>query len=353
LIVIVFAINFAYAQWTNVSGTNNIANTNSGNVGIGTTSPGATLSVNGNGNFYQEINVAGVSGGTSTFWGALTVQNNKATTLTGTLDVTGQTTMAGNVGINYAPQSNIRTFIYDNSANYGLVVQQDGTGPIASFTNGGISRLYVASSGIGIGTTSPAYLLDASGVIHSSVSSGNNLIISKVTGASLAFDNGSGTQTGMIEAGTSDNHLEFWTNTATNSGIAERMRITNTGNILVGKTSQTNPGYILDVAGPVRANEIVVNTNGADFVFEPTYKLPSISSIEKYIKLNHHLPDIPSAKQMQAEGLSVGENQVKLLQKVEELTLYLIEKDKQLKAQQEQIDALIVKVNALVKQTSK
>lgn len=105
------------------------------------------------------------------------------------------------------------------------------------------------------------------------------------------------------------------------------------GNILLGKTTQSNSAYKLDINGKARANEIVVNSTGADFVFDSTYKLPSLNSLKEYIKHNRHLPDIPSASEMQAEGLSLGSNQTRLLQKIEELTLYLI-------SQQEQIDSL-------------
>jgi len=56
----------------------------------------------------------------------------------------------------------------------------------------------------------------------------------------------------------------------------ERLRITAGGNVLIGKTSQTNSGYLLDVNGNIRANKIVVNTSSADFVFEPCYRLPSL-----------------------------------------------------------------------------
>jgi hypothetical protein len=104
----------------------------------------------------------------------------------------------------------------------------------------------------------------------------------------------------------------------------------NGGNVLIGKAAQTNAGYKLDVAGSVRANEIVVNTSGADFVFHPAYRLYPLSLLKKYIDQHRHLPEIASAREMQASGLNVGDNQVKLLQKVEELTLYLIAQNKQL-----------------------
>jgi hypothetical protein len=119
--------------------------------------------------------------------------------------------------------------------------------------------------------------------------------------------------------------------------ITEKLRIKNNGNVLIGKTTQANSGYKLDVAGNIRANQIVVNTTGADFVFAPSYRLTPLYALKTYIDKNHHLPEIPSAAQMQAEGVNVGDNQTKLLQKIEELTLYLIEKDKQLKEQGEKL----------------
>ncbi|MDB5089985.1 MAG: hypothetical protein JWR09_3979 [Mucilaginibacter sp.] len=128
-------------------------------------------------------------------------------------------------------------------------------------------------------------------------------------------------------------YLSVWNTTTPNIALSATVGGTSyfQGNVLMGKSSQVNAAYKLDVAGNVRANQLVVNTTGADFVFDPSSRLYPLSSLEKYIEQNHHLPEIASAKQMQADGLNVGENQVKLLQKVEELTLYLIEKDKEVK----------------------
>jgi len=330
IIAIVFAINISYAQWT-TSGSN-INNTNTGNVGIGTTTPGSKLEVNG-----------GITTNT-------TIVNIAANGLK-TLGVIGSP--AYNT-IDQTAQTGGKLFRYGNTGAFALGTtwdiynQTDNKGVFSVDYNG-----YGYFAGyLGIGVTTPVYPLDIAGAAHSYVSAGFNLVLSKSTGASISFDNGSGTQTAMLEAGTSDNHFEFFTNTATNTGIVERMRITNTGNLLINQTTQANSAYKLDVAGPVRANEIVVNTTGADFVFEPSYKLPSISFLKNYIDKNHHLPEIPSAKQMQADGLNVGENQVKLLQKVEELTLYLIEKDREIKAQQEDNKSLHIEMNKLKKQIS-
>lgn len=110
----------------------------------------------------------------------------------------------------------------------------------------------------------------------------------------------------------------------------------NGGNVLIGKTTQDNTTYKLDVAGKVRANEITVVSTGADFVFENGYNLRPLTEVEAFVKANRHLPDVAPASEMQANGVSIGDMNAKLLQKVEELTLYSIELEKKnAKLQQE------------------
>ncbi len=79
---------------------------------------------------------------------------------------------------------------------------------------------------------------------------------------------------------------------------------------------------------------------GDDFVFDDNYELPALDNIESYIKENKHLPDIPSADEMIENGLELGDMQIKLLQKVEELTLYIIEQDKKIKKLENEVDKL-------------
>jgi len=104
------------------------------------------------------------------------------------------------------------------------------------------------------------------------------------------------------------------------------------GNVGIGTTEPGN--YKLNVAGSIRADAIVCNTTGADFVFEPTYKLRPLAEVETFIKQNKHLPNVAPAAEMQTNGVSMGEMQAKLLEKVEELTLYSIEQDKKFKEQE-------------------
>ncbi|WP_053327231.1 hypothetical protein [Chryseobacterium gallinarum] len=89
--------------------------------------------------------------------------------------------------------------------------------------------------------------------------------------------------------------------------------------------------------GKFEAKEIKVTSSPtADFVFDENYDLPRLEDIEKHIKEKKHLPEIASAKMMEKEGVNVGEFQIKLLQKIEELTLYSIEQNKQIKQLQEE-----------------
>ena len=101
------------------------------------------------------------------------------------------------------------------------------------------------------------------------------------------------------------------------------------GNVGIGTTAA--PKYKLDVLGTIRANEIKVTAQTADFVFEPDYNLRPLNEVEAFVKENKHLPEIPSAKQMEADGVNVAEMNKLLLQKVEELTLYAINQEMEIR----------------------
>ena len=84
----------------------------------------------------------------------------------------------------------------------------------------------------------------------------------------------------------------------------------------------------------------VTSPDGADFVFEEDYNLPSLADVESYINVHNHLPEISSADEMKANGLELSSFTIKLLQKIEELTLYTIEQEKRIEAQERRIQIL-------------
>jgi len=101
----------------------------------------------------------------------------------------------------------------------------------------------------------------------------------------------------------------------------------STGNMGIGTTD--TKGYKLAVNGKIRAQEIKVEaSNWPDYVFAKDFKLPSLKETEQHIKEKGHLPDIPSAAEVEAGGIDLGEMNAKLLKKIEELTLHLIEQQK-------------------------
>jgi len=106
------------------------------------------------------------------------------------------------------------------------------------------------------------------------------------------------------------------------------------GNIGMGTTETGD--YKLSVAGKIRAEEVKVYTGWADFVFEDNYQLPTLAEVESHIKEKGHLKDIPSALEVKENGIYLGEMNAKLLQKIEELTLYLIKQEKRIKVLENQ-----------------
>lgn len=127
---------------------------------------------------------------------------------------------------------------------------------------------------------------------------------------------------------------------ATGGGAAlTRLVIKDDGNIGVGTLDPA--GFKLAVNGAIRAKEVVVDTAWADFVFDPSYALPPLEDVERHIAARGHLPDVPPSAQIELKGLSVGESQRLMMQKIEELTLYAIEQNKRIKALQAEVESLM------------
>lgn len=112
----------------------------------------------------------------------------------------------------------------------------------------------------------------------------------------------------------------------------------------------SKPTEKLEVAGTIRAQEVKIEVNaGADYVFDEDYSLRPLPEVEQFVQENKHLPEIPSEKEMQEKGLSVNEFQIKLLKKIEELTLYVIEQDKKIDNQNDCIEKLQGELDLLKK----
>lgn len=125
-----------------------------------------------------------------------------------------------------------------------------------------------------------------------------------------------------------------WTTTASNIYF-------NTGLVMLGTAINPNAADAnlkLAVNGNIYAKKVKVTQLGwADYVFAPEYVLPTLSQVEKFIQANKHLPNLPSAAEVEKNGIDLGDNQAKLLQKIEELTLYAIDANKKIETQQTQM----------------
>jgi hypothetical protein len=213
---------------------------------------------------------------------------------------------------------------------------------------------------VGIGTTTPNEKLEIGGNLR--INNGENCSIFP-TGHSLTFggrqDYAHVSYLFRPSWGTpSPTYSNFQLQKATNNGVfTTAVMFTtdggnsyiNSGNVGIGTTS---PDEKLTVNGVIHAKEVKVDLSGAlaDFVFKPDYKLMSLNQVEQFVKTNNHLPQMPSAEEVDKNGLSVGEMQNKLLQKVEELTLYMIGQQKTIDQQQAQIKKLNSKLSKLNKQ---
>jgi hypothetical protein len=112
--------------------------------------------------------------------------------------------------------------------------------------------------------------------------------------------------------------------------------------------------WMLVVNGPELAKEIfVLDSNWADYVFDPGYKLPPLGEVENYIKANHHLSDIEPASKIAKTGVPVGRTEEALTKKVEELTLYVIDQNKKIEDQNKKIDHLEADIQKLINQKEK
>ncbi|MBS1659601.1 MAG: hypothetical protein JST68_00980 [Bacteroidetes bacterium] len=324
-------------------------------VGINTNNPQAKLHIKGAGatsstSSFLVLNSAGTEMFRVVDNGNIGVGTSSPRTnveVTGYLSATTGLSIGGTSFTSNAP---VNGFTLKNESNFGTFNMGSGMGFGYKFKTNTIDRLVIGDAN--------TKLLNSNMLINTQTDNGNKLQVNGnlwttgfilTTGAAagkVLTSDASGNATWQTASGTSGWALTgnstvdpstTFVGTTDNSSVAfrtsnsERMRIDGaTGNILIGKTSQVNTGYQLDINGNIRAARVVVNTSGADFVFDSAYRITPLSDVEKFILAHHHLPQIAPASEMQTQGADLGDLQTQLLAKVEELTLYVIDQDKRL-----------------------
>lgn len=189
------------------------------------------------------------------------------------------------------------------------------------------SKYNFTSGNVGIGTTSPNAKLHIAG----------SVFIPSMSSYWIGSYGDSGNRLRLHHNG-SNAYMDYCPSLYFRSGISEVTVFDSNGNVGIGTSNPTNK---LDVNGTVRAKEVKIETGWADFVFNEDYNLRTLSEVNDFIKENKHLPEIPSITEVKEnEGVNVGEMQVKLLQKIEELTLYLIRQNEKIQILESELSEL-------------
>lgn len=246
-------------------------------VGVGTSVPGTKLHINGSG---QVLRLAGVDPQMELYQGSVSK---------GFVTVTGDDFKIGTLASNDVGKAIIRV-------------------------NGG-DRLTVAPDGnVGIGNNTPLAKLHIASGADASLTTNGFVMLGSETSGNIVIDN---------------NEI-----VARNNGAISTLFLQNNGGpVQIGSTVAPT-GYLLSVAGKAICTELRVQLTGAwpDYVFSDQYQLPSFDHLRQYIHQNKHLPNIPAAKDVEKSGIEVGDMQRRMMEKIEELTLYVLELEKKVSA---------------------
>lgn len=230
----------------------------------------------------------------------------------------------------------------DSYTTLGPTLWQSAFGGMKFFT-GGLLRVILDYDGnIGVGRDDPRYKFDVEGTMR-----GKHIVVQDSGRITRAFENNFIYKNHTIghysvqwvaddwkPAGPSL-YLTGWGGMKLFTGGEYQVGINSEGNVGIGTE---NPMYKLDVAGVIRATNVKIEAlPWADFVFDDNYILPSLNDVKAYVKEYKHLPDIPSEQEVKENGIDIGDMQVKLLRKIEELTLYVIQQNQKIEEQEKRI----------------
>ena len=286
---------------------------NGGNVGFGVTTPGYQLHVVGKSYLEKSGNSALILNRTATTGKILEFHSEGVETGKIVVNTTEFKVRAdAGKSLHFQTDGNNDAITIDTNQNVGLGT----TSPLAN--------LHVKQSSANVNYTPYGAVI---GVFEKSGNATVSIITDDNSMSRLYFGSASHQQIGRIQVDNSTEKLSI--------GIkgSDKLTIDNAGKIGIGTT---NPDHELTVAGTIHTEEVLVDLNvpGPDYVFEEDYPLSTLKEVEDYIKENKHLPEIPSAKEMEANGVKLGDMNMLLLKKIEELTLHAIEQNKLISQQQ-------------------
>jgi hypothetical protein len=250
--------------------------------------------------------------------------------------------------------ANIAGYDYQNSVPKHLIFQEAGgnvgigtTSPTHKLDVAGVVRSYNAAFGSANWETSPKGFVNFGANNHGSVIVSSNLYISGSEDLKVANTHATMPGAAIVIPGNSrpnQNGILFYTKPPSPAidgddyNTPPRMIISSSGNVGIGTI---DPQSELAVKGTITSKKVKVTQEGwADYVFDSSYQLTPLHHVEKYIQANKHLPEVPSAAEVRKDGLDLGDNQAILLKKIEELTLYIIEQNKELKLLAKKVEKL-------------